>query len=51
MSVTQQVYVLAEDMQNGKITEQELLSKLESAGQEIEDDRQQQVVENILAQK
>ena len=51
MSVTQQVYVAAEDMQNGKLTEDQLFKQLEEAGQHIEDDRQQQVVESILTQK
>lgn len=51
MSVTQQIYVAAEDMQNGKVTEEKLFEQLEAAGQQIEDDRQQQVVESILTQK
>lgn len=51
MSVTQQVYLVAEEMQNGKLTEDQLFDRLQQAGKQIEDDRQQQVVEGILTQK
>jgi hypothetical protein len=51
MNVAQQVYLVAEEMQNGKLTEAQLFDKLKEAGRLITDERQQQVVETILTQK
>ncbi|WIA16029.1 hypothetical protein OEZ86_007543 [Tetradesmus obliquus] len=51
MSVMQTVYAAAEDAQNGKISEEQLITQLEEAGKQLEDDRQLEVVETVLKSK
>jgi hypothetical protein len=47
----QTVYAAAEDAQNGKISDEQLLSQMEEAGKQLEDDRQLEVVETVLKSK
>jgi hypothetical protein len=51
MSVMQTVYAAAEDAQNGKISDAQLLAQMEEAGKQLDDNRQLEVVETVLKSK
>jgi hypothetical protein len=51
MSVMQTVYAAAEDAQNCRISEEQLITQMEEAGKQLEDDRQLEVVETVLKSK
>lgn len=51
MSAVQIIYAAAEDAQNGRLSDEELLTQLEEAGRKLEDDSQLQTAEQLLKSK